>query len=217
MATSNFDLFSDVLESLKKCATVPVVVDGNPNSMERRISISRIKLGQMVKSYPVMFELANKCWSNFPEPPCSERTYVFMWAIACSDYSFNHGTISWERSTPNTFVHLWSIVDRMKLRLSNLNWIIGTRNCADYCRSTGMTGPLDASMYARENTTPHEILKIDSDFVPLTFKDEVGEFCSYDDFCSSVMTKGVGTAAENTIINASDEQEMIKWWARSSA
>ncbi|KAI6986055.1 hypothetical protein KC359_g8913 [Hortaea werneckii] len=166
-------------------------MDAVPDLTGNTISISRVKLNTMIKSYHILYELVHKCWSNFPEPPCSEKTYVFVWALASDDYCFNHGTISWERSTPNTFVHLWSIIDRIKLSLERegLSWIVNGRNCAEYCRSTGMSGPLDAHMYTRETVPPIEITKMDEDFFPMIYSDEKGDHCSYHDFCESVKTR----------------------------
>lgn len=204
------NIFTDVVESLRKCATVRVVVDGKPNEFENVISISRIKLNDLINAYPLIYELVHKCWSNFPDPPCDERTYVFLWALACDNYCFNHGTISWERSTPNTFVHMWSIIDRMRLVLvrHGLGWVMVGRNCADFCRSTGMVGPLDANMYVPELVVPSEIIRIDDDFVPLTFKDETAEFCSYHDFRMSAKTSGPGRVISVSDIAMANEEKI---------
>jgi hypothetical protein len=211
------NLFTDVVESLRRCATVRVVVDGKPNEFENVISISRIKLNDLINAYPLIYELANKCWSNFPDPPCDERTYVFMWALACDNYCFNHGTISWERSTPNTFVHMWSIIDRMRLVLvrHGLGWVMVGRNCADFCRSTGMVGPLDANMYVPELVVPSEIVKIDDDFVPLTFKNEISEFCSYHDFKASVRTAGPERVISVSDIAMANEESIRRSGSRT--
>lgn len=206
------DIFSDSIKVLKNCATVPVVVDGNPNMMKTTIPISRVKMNTMINSYGIMYTLVNKCWSNFPEPPCDERTYVFMWAIASEGYSVNHNTIRWEGSTPNTFVHLWSIVDRIRPALEShaLAWIVDSRNCVSYCRTTGMTGPLDVHMCPPETVTPIEITKMDEDTVPFVHDDTRAEFCSFYDFTMSTLVPEIQTTISASQIDAQNDEFMSR-------
>lgn len=202
------DTFSDLIKTLNACSNVPVVVDGNPSSTSNIISVSRVKANTMINSYRTIYTLVNKCWSNFPEPPCDEKTYVFMWVIASEGYSVNHDTIKWEGSNPNTFVHLWSIVDRIRpsLEQSGMSWIVDSRNCAHYCGSTGMTGPLDAHMYPPELVTPIEIDKMDEDATPLTHQDRRSEFCSFYDFTMSALVPEVETVISASQMSAANEE-----------
>lgn len=206
------DLFSEVILKLRACASVPVVIDEVTNTSRKSISISRLKLNQMINSYWTLYKLVHKCWSNLPDPPCSEKTYLFMWAIACDDYSFNHGTISWEGSTLNTFVHLWSIIDRIKLSLERvgLSWIVGERNCADYCKSVGVTGPLDEHMYPPEFVVPDEILKIDEDVMQMVYEDSKEEFCSFHDFTMSTYVRGAPVAISASDIAAMNDEVLLR-------
>ncbi len=202
------DIFSDSITALRSCASVNVVIDGNPSLVRNVISVSRVKMSTMISSYRTLYTLVNKCWSNLPEPPCSERTYVFMWMIASEGYAVNHNTIKWEGSSPNTFVHLWSIVDRMRPTLegSGLSWIVDSRNCANYCGTTGMTGPLDVHMYPPEFVTPIEIIKMDEDTTPFTHENKRAEFCSFYDFTMSVMVPEVETVISASHIAALNDE-----------
>jgi len=210
MATN---VFTDAIEKLRSCATVGVEMDARPSPMRTTISISRTKMNEMVRSYALMYRLAHQCWSNLPEAPCDEKTYVFMWMMAADDYEVNHGTIAWEGSNANTFVHLWSIIDRMRIPLENakMNWVIGTRNCASYCDTTGMTGPLDAHMYPPEYTTPTQITSIDDNPMPMTYKNVTEEFCSFYDFNASNIT-----IPPEIVITASDMERINNEFIRST-
>ena len=202
---SNSNLFESIIESLIATAVVPVVVDGTLTTNTATISISRMKIMQILSAYPFVYKLVNKCWSNFPEPPCCERVYVFVWAMACDNYCLNHSTIAWEKSTPNTFVHMWSVIDRMKYSFERqgIGWIVGTRSCADFCRSMMMSGPLDAIMYEPEFITPPEITKLEEDFVPITLKQESGSFSSFYDF-----TMAVRMNTDDVAVSVSDVEAM---------
>ena len=212
--TANMDpsIFVDVIEKLRSVATVDVEMDARPNAMRKMISISRVKMNEMVKSYALMYRLAHQCWSNLPDSPCDEKTYVFMWMIAADDYGVNHGTIAWEGSNPNTFVHLWSIVDRMRVSLENarVSWVVGTRNCASYCTTTGMSGPLDAHMYPPEYTTADQITSIDESVTEMSYTDTIEEFCSFYDFISSTLT-----IPAVTVVTTSDMERINDEFRRS--
>lgn len=179
------DLFEDIVACLNKVSNVPVELDTVMDAYSKKIVLSRMKLNEIVSSYNIIYALVHKCWSSLPDPPCDEKTYIFVWMFAAENYCVNHNTISWEGANPNTFVHLWSIVDRIRVALEGgrLNWVVGSRNCADYTKTTGMTGPLDQYMYSSEYVTPAEILAMDTDLIMPTYRDEKKEFCSYYDFC----------------------------------
>ena len=206
---------TNIIEELRGCAAVPVMLDASPSASTNAISVSRVKMNSMLKSYGTVYSLVNKCWSNLPDPPATERTFVFMWAIAIEGYGMNHSTVKWEGSTPNTFVHMWSIVDRIKSELgrAGLGWVLESRNCEDYCKSTGMSGPLDAHMYSHELVVPTEILSLDEDAVPLVYDNKIEDFSSFYDF---VMTARVNEGP--TVISASDiaaANDMITTQTRS--
>lgn len=183
------EIYNDVIKQLEMSANVRVSIDVVPNMYKNAIVINRTKMLEMVNSYGSMYSLVHRCWSNLPEPPCSEKTYLFMWMIASEGYSLNHNSISWEGSNPNTFVHLWSIIDRIRIALENtrMSWIVGERNCVDYCKTTGMTGPMDQHLYERERITPTEIEKMETDMTQFIFEDVRQEFCSFYDFQISTM------------------------------
>lgn len=186
-ASKNTNLISTIIESLRRVATVPVEMDGVED--RDKITISRLKLEQIMSSYQYLYVLVNKCWSNLPDPPCDEMTYLFVWIIASDGYCVNHRTISWTSSTPNTFVHVWSIVDRIRMSLesTDLSWVLGTRNCPDYCRHMDMPGALDQYLYRPETVLPSQIADIDRDVFSPVHVDERAEFCSFFDFCTDAL------------------------------
>ncbi len=188
------NLQSDVIAGLREIATVPVVVDrdvvGNPPMGS--IVIESRKLYEIIVSYDDICAVSHKCWSNLPDSPVAEPAHVFMWMISCRDYDVNHSTLRWPGSTPNTFVHLWSILDRMKPSLTSMDmtWLMGTRTCVDYCTSTGMDGPMDAKMYARENVVPSLIENVGSDPGVFMYEPVHRDFDSYMDFQMSTIMQG---------------------------
>lgn len=212
-------LFDDVMQQLRSCSAVPVVMDAAPNMIRNKISISRVKMTYMVQSYDILFTLVNKCWSNLPEPPCSEKTHLFMWVIAADYYSLDHSTINWEGSGPNTFAHLWSIIDRMGISLerAKLNWILDTRTCKGYCASTGMTGPLDRHMYPPEYVTPTEIERIDEEIIPLVHEDSRVEFCSFYNFSMYAMIPEAESMVNVSDMIADNEKLVLKRRTGSSS
>ena len=209
--------FPSVIEKLKENANVRVVVDANPSMYMNVMSVSRLKLTTILNTYAPLYELVNKCWSNLPNPPHDDRMYVFMWVMACENYSVNHSTIKWEGATPNTFVHLWSIMDRMKHSLErlNLSWVVGPRNCADYCRRMGMTGPLDSLMYVPELVVPVEITKMEEDFIPISFESESRSFCSFYEFNKSVKVDDHGVALTVSDMEAAEFAPQIRTYPRA--
>ena len=104
------------------------------------------------------------------------------------NYDVNHNTITWEGSTANTFVHLWSIMDRIRhvLEETGLYWIVGERSCTGYYTQTGLTGPMDEKMYIPEVESLPYIDDMDDDLFRPTFTEEPEEFCSFLDFCTTV-------------------------------
>ena len=185
--SNNTNMFSKVLESLKAVATVPVEVDGVET--KNKITLSRLRMEEILRAYERVYVLVNKCWSNLPDAPCDEKTYLFVWIMACDGYCINYRTISWEGASPNTFVHVWSIMDRIRMTLENsdLAWVVGTRNCPEFCRFTDMSGAVDQYLYQREPMVPDQIAKMEMDVFKPGFVNERVEFCSYYDFCMDTL------------------------------
>ncbi len=181
-------LSKDIVNQLTKVCKTKVTLDEIVDDKNKIISVSRTKLSEIIKRYAKIYELVNKCWSNLPPPPCTEGTYVFIWMMISDNYGVNHTTIEWSGSTPNTFVHLWSIMDRIKLSLeeTGLYWIVGDRSCTGYYRETGLTGPLDQMMYIPETEPLPCIDDMDDELFRPSYTDDPQEFCSFLDFCTSV-------------------------------
>lgn len=196
------DLTKGILTELKKICKTKVVLDEVTDENSNYISVSRTKLSEIVKEYVKIYELANKCWSNLPPPPCSELTYVFIWMMISDEYDFNHNTVTWEGSNANTFVHLWSIMDRLKQSLEDtgLYWIVGDRSCTGYYMHTGLTGPMDEKMYIPEVEPLPYIDEMDDEIFSPTYTEQCEEFCSYLDFCTSV--KNSMTSTDCSLDNA---------------
>lgn len=185
---ANKDMFSTLIDSLKEHSHCDVVVDAPPGIHRNVISVSRLKMNTLISWYGLLSQLSHKYWSNLPDPPSGEKTYIFLWTIACDEYCVNNTTMSWEGSTINTFIHLWSVVDRMRYSFERegLGWLISTRNCADYCKSMSIPGPLDAHLYRPELVFPVDLDEIDNDIFPMVFTNHCESFESFYDFTMSV-------------------------------
>lgn len=184
------DMFTTLIESLKEHSHCDVVVDGAPGAGRNVITVNRLRMNSLISSYDLVSQLSHKYWSNLPDPPSGEKTYIFMWTIASEGYCVNNTTMSWDGSTINTFIHLWSVVDRMRYSFERegLGWLISTRNCADYCKSMSIAGPLDAHLYRPEMVFPINIDELENDIFPLVFEDHHESFESFYDFTRSVST-----------------------------
>lgn len=123
-------LTNTIIAALEEVALVPVYVGERQRFGEDSILISSIKLDELVGIYTDLYEFSHKAWRNLPNPPECEKTFVFMWMIASDSYDVNHFTIKWQDATPNTFVHLWSIIDRVRsiLEPGNTVWLLASRD-----------------------------------------------------------------------------------------
>ncbi|KAF5539565.1 hypothetical protein FNAPI_10789 [Fusarium napiforme] len=180
---NNTSLIPHVIESLRAVAMVPLEMDGVAD--KNKITMSRLRLEQIMGSYDIIYGLVNKCWSNLPDPPCDEKT-----------------SISWDGATPNTFVHVWSI---MELERTDLSWAVGSRNCSDYCRAMNMQGALDMYLYRPESMTPSQITDIERDIFKPTLVNKKTNFCSHYDFCMSML---VDTGPK--VLNVSEMEEIAR-------
>jgi len=204
-------MFSVVIESLNEHSHGEVVVDAPPGTHKNVISVSRLKMNTLLDWYESLSQLTHKYWSNLPDPPSGEKTYIFLWTIACDDYCVNNTTMCWEGSTINTFIHLWSIVDRMRYSFERegLGWLLSTRNCADYCKSMSIPGPLDAHLYRPEVVFPIDLDEIENDIFPLVFTTHCESFESFYDFLTSVTTSTTQVPTSVSDVEAANQVMMF--------
>lgn len=184
------DLRSIIIRELKEIASVDVLVTESTNVDQSVIVIDSMKMNEIMAGYDYLRTLVHRTWSNLPSPPVKEKTHVFVWLIASRDYCINHSTIRWAGSSPNTFVHLWSIMDRIKSSLTSVDssWLIGSRDCVQYCSTTGMNWPMDSHMYVKQQVIPEQIMRMEKK--PEIFKHDptTKEFSSSYDFQMSAYT-----------------------------
>lgn len=189
-AIMNSDLGAIIIRELKAVATVDVVVTESMNTDPSIITVDSMRMHELMAGYDHLRTLVHRTWSNLPTPPVKEKTHVFVWLIACRDYCINHSTIKWPGATPNTFVHMWSIMDRIKPSLTGIDssWLIGSRDCVQYCSTTGMNWPMDKHMYAKEQVVPEQIVRME--MKPEIFRRDstTKEFSSFYDFQMSTYT-----------------------------
>lgn len=206
---NNTSLNAKIIKSLREVAVVDVEEGGAED--RSKITFSRLKLEEITRSYDAFYKLVNKCWSSLPEPPCKEKTYLFVWVIMCDDYCINHNTISWDNANAKTYIHVWSIIDRIRMSLDNTEFsrLIGSRSCPQFCRYVNASGALDMHIYRPEMITPSQITGIQNDMFPPTYNDNRQEFCSYYDFCMSTTiptTRNMLNVSEISLRN----QEIIR-------
>ncbi|TVY74833.1 hypothetical protein Focb16_v005433 [Fusarium oxysporum f. sp. cubense] len=156
------------------------------------ISVGGTKLSEIISNF------VSKTWSNLPKPPSTQRTFLFVWFLIADEYDVNHNTINWDSSTVNTFVHVWPIMDRIKVELEKMHlyWVVGTRNCTDYYESTG---PIDEKIFYPEYEPIPQIAMIEDELFPAVFEDSKSEFCSSSDFRVSSMNP-----SEQDLVNISE-------------
>jgi len=138
----------DVVERLKDVALVPVRTEEMPTS-SLSITINTFVVTNLIDIYMELLPFVSRAWMNLPPISGCRPIYMIIWMLASEDYSVNHNTIRWDKSTPNNFAYVWTIIERMTpiLRRVGLTWIVAGRNSVDYCSLTGMRGPADQSLY----------------------------------------------------------------------
>lgn len=156
------EMYNDVLRQLRKESKKAISLDEVVTEPNKSISISRTKLSEILQNCETMYGLVNKCWSNLPNPPCSEKTYVFVWMMMSEEYGIKIG-----------------------LEGTDMRWIVGARTCTGYYQDMGMTGPMDEKMYMPEIETLEQIEKLKNDDNEIKFSHQLNEFASYLDFCIS--------------------------------
>lgn len=177
-------LRSTIIAELKQVATVDVKIGEETSLDPSIITIDEMKMNEVMAGYNYLNTLVHKAWSNLPTPPVKEKTHVFVWFIASRGYCINHSTIRWPGSSPNTFVHLWSIMDRIKYSLTGMDssWLIGSRDCIQYCSTTGMNWPMDSHMYTREHDVPDQIKMMETRPEIFRYDPTTREYSSFYDF-----------------------------------
>lgn len=121
--------------------------------------MSKTKLQELLASYHEIYDLETKCWSSLPLPPCNERTYVITWMLISDNYFVNHNKISWVGSNPNTFIHVWSIIDRIKVAVEHTTLLrtMESRTCSGYYVGMGLTGRINKKTYSPKKEFPNSI------------------------------------------------------------
>lgn len=182
------DMGTAILKELRSIAIIPVVIDVKVNANQQAIVISSTRLNEMMRYYAQLCLVVRKCWSNLPPAPVNECSHMIMWMIASENYGVNHSTIKWDGANLNTFVHLWSIMDRIKPTLSSmdLGWLMGSRSCVEYCLKSGAEGPMDSYMYTSMREPPRQIANMLASRESFTYQPVGREFDSFYDMNRSM-------------------------------
>lgn len=193
---------ADVVAHLKRVSNVPVFVDERESSAGPSILISSMKLGDVVSISSTLYRFTHEVWRNLPSPPENERMFVLMWLICSEGYDVNHQTIRWEGSSANTFVHLWSILDRLKTNLESIDmdWLIGARDPVGYSSYLNMTGPADRFIYPSMDIVPPHIETMIRDMNRCEYKEpKRGYNSNYDLMIALMMPKKRNVINPNTM------------------
>ncbi len=149
---------NNIIASLKTVSNVPVFVGQRESVAQDSILLSSVKLNELIVMYDDLYAFTYSTWRHLPDPPDCEKTFVLMWMVSAENYDVNHFTIKWPEATSNTFVHLWSIVDRLRtlLESNNADWLVGPRNPVGYSETMNMPGAADQHLYPSEAViAPH--------------------------------------------------------------
>ncbi|KAJ6038381.1 hypothetical protein N7499_004466 [Penicillium canescens] len=189
-------LGAKIIRELKDVATVDVETTGTRVSSGNVIVVDVMKLRKVMCGYDYLREIVHKTWSDLPPPPMIERAQVVVWLIVCNNYCINHSTIKWPGSSPNTYVHLWSIMDRIKTSLTNIdaNWLY---------------------MYGKEHITPDQIEAMEMNPELLTYESVGEDFDSFYDFHMSTFTPKQKEVFNVSMLNLSQEMRDIYLSRRS--
>lgn len=182
-------LSNSVVSELKRFSNVPVFVGSRESTTADSISISPVKLDELVTIYPKIHTFTHTIWRNLPSPPDCEPAFVIMWMIASEGYDINHRTVSWEGTSANTFVHLWSTIDRLKSNIDEMTviWLMGSRNPMGYAEHMRMPGAADMYLYPKEMITPPHIEVLAKNARGCKVTDLTEDFASFYDFRQSMM------------------------------
>lgn len=109
--------------------------------------------------------------------------------MVADNYDTNHFSVSWEGTSANTFVHLWSTIDRLRntIDLKTSFWLLGTKGPTGYAEHTGMSGAADTYLYPREMITLPYIGVLARELNQCVSTDLTEDFESFYEFRKSLM------------------------------
>jgi hypothetical protein len=180
---------STAVSFLRTNAKVPVSVGERAQTSGDSILISELKMSMIASIYEKIYSFTHKAWRNVPTAPGCDPPYVIMWMLACEGYEVNHNTITWPGAGPNTFVHIWSMLERLRsvLAKAGLEWIMGPRDAVGYCEAMNITGPTDTHIYSRERAILPQVAAMASTMKTSTSTNVSRDFVSFFDMETSMM------------------------------
>ena len=183
-----------MISSLRAAAKVPVFVGERTQSGADSILISELRANVVAGLYAKFYAFTHKAWRNIPDAPRCEPPYVIMWMLVCEDYDVNHNTIDWPGAGPNTFVHVWSMIERLRTTLTDAGaeWIMGPRDAVGYCMCMNISGPTDAHIYAGERIILPQVAAMSRNMKGCRRTDVNRDFVSFFDMETSMMLPGSG-------------------------
>ncbi|RBR22213.1 hypothetical protein FVER53590_25850 [Fusarium verticillioides] len=95
-----------------------------------------------------------------------------MWFLTAGEYHVNHNTNNWNGSTVN------------ELEERHLYWVVGTRDCTEYCESTS---PIDEKIFYLEHKPILYSIMMEDELLPVVSEYSKSKFCSFLDLCVSSM------------------------------
>jgi hypothetical protein len=183
-----------MISSLRTAAKVPVFVGERTQPNTDSILISELRANVIAGVYAKLYAFTHKAWRNIPDAPGCEPPYVIMWMLACEDYDVNHNTIEWPGAGPNTFVHIWSMIERLRTTFTEagVEWVMGPRDAVGYCTSMNITGPTDTHIYAGERILLPQVAAMSRGMKACRRTDVTRDFVSFFDMETSMMLPGTG-------------------------
>ncbi|OAP53935.1 hypothetical protein AYL99_11815 [Fonsecaea erecta] len=184
-------LSNNIIAALKRLATVPVYVGERQTIDTDSILISPGKLDDLVGVYESLYAFTHTIWRNLPDPPDCERVYVIMWMISAENYDVNHFSVPWQNTSPNTYMHLWSAIDRFRTMIdtSSAFWLIGSRGPVGYAEFMNLPGAADTHLYPREEVMPPHIGVLSSNMQRCVVTELHTDYPSSYDFKRSMMVR----------------------------
>ncbi len=182
-------LSNSVITQLKRFSKVPVYVGAKESAVTESITISPVKLDELISMYEKIYTFTHTIWRNLPTPPECEPAFVIVWMIAADNYDINHLSVSWEGTSANTFVHLWSTIDRLKNTIDSMtsSWLLYNRGPTGYAEYTKMPGAADTYLYPKEMITLPHIGVLVEEADRRTVTDLTEDFESFYEFRQSLM------------------------------
>ncbi|KAF5679732.1 hypothetical protein FDENT_8630 [Fusarium denticulatum] len=97
-----------------------------------------------------------------------------MWFLTAGEYHVSHNTNNWNGYTVN------------EPEERHLYWVVGTRDCTEYCESTS---PLDEKIFYLEHKPTPYITMMEDELLPVVPEYSKSKFCSFLDLCVSSMNR----------------------------